>query len=77
MTFEPTLPARTALTLALALLLWKRNPGQSVPHFALFESKVGADDRKEGVGQPYAGSHCTVRLGTEAIRNQRLAMKRL
>jgi hypothetical protein len=25
MTFEPTLPARTALTLALALLLWKRN----------------------------------------------------
>ena len=25
MTFEPALPARTALTLALALLLWKRN----------------------------------------------------
>ena len=25
MIFEPTLPARTALTLALALLLWKRN----------------------------------------------------
>ncbi len=25
MTFEPTLPARTALTLALALLFWKRN----------------------------------------------------
>jgi hypothetical protein len=27
--------------------------------------------------QPYTDSHCIVRLGTEAIRNQRLAMKRL
>ena len=69
MTFEPTLPARTALTLALALLLWKRNRWTVSSSFRPVASKVGADGRKEGAGQPYAGSHCTVRLGTEAIRN--------